>query len=477
MTTTYEPPKSEEQVHALWREAQALQLRGDFAGAARCFKVLSDWVPANPHVAGRVALMAWHLRKREAATRLMAFYLDRFPEDAGNWYNFGKFHQDQGLTEQAAALYQRSILLKPSAEALSNLGLCLMEMGRSADAHRVFDLALEVDAESGESRFNRSFVKLSRGDFVGGWADYEARMECGGWQWSHERQDLPGPTWKGEPLWKHAILLVHSEQGLGDVVQFARFVPRVREMLGPDVEIRLEVPFPVLRLFDTAWPDLHVVAHGLPHSPYDAKVSILSLPAICGVTVETVPAPVPFAPTLNDRFNVEQLTAGDDRPRIGIAWAGSKMHPNDKRRSWTDDHARALLKAVPGVRWFSLQVGEREQAFVDSAPELAEGSTFLAAGKSHRDFLDSAELMLSLDLVVCVDTAVAHVAGSLGIPTLCCLHEPAEFRWMTERADTPWYPSMRLVRQRTPGDWGAVLDEVAAFVAQGAEATDVVVGN
>lgn len=448
-------------INALWRVAQAAHLRGDMAEAAKAYQALVAIDPTNKMVRSKAALMAWHFRRTAQAKHLMADYLSAFPDDGDMWYDFAKFHQDTGLPREAATLYQHALIKKPSVEAMSNLALCWMELGMVAEAERLFDEALAFKAETAEARFNRSFVRLMRGDF-GGWEDYEARMQCASFQWSHERMDLVGPEWKGEPLWKGAVLVVYTEQGYGDVIQFARFVPWVREVVGVDVEVRLEVPPLLKRLFESAWPDLDIVGYGFPHAPYDAKVSILSLPAVAQCTVETIPPPVPFDPD-ETRFDVNALVGDDLRPRVGIVWAGSKLNPTDLRRTMPEQDIRALLKSVPGVRWFSLQVGEREdEFFANGDPELAAGATFLRAGATYRDFHDTAALIKRLDCVVTVCTAAAHLAGSLGVPTLLMSKAPPDFRWMLDRSDSPWYPSMRIVRQATPNDWSGVLDEVAS---------------
>lgn len=458
------------ELQAVFREAQRAHLAGDMGRAAELYRVVEQAIPAQPHVAGRVALLAWHMRKHDVGMRLMAWYLDRVGKaDADAWYNFGKFHQDSGKVAEAIKLYQHALLLQPAmVAALSNLGLCYLEVGDPEGARVIFDEALRHDdGGSAEARFNRSFVKLYQGDFEG-WKDYEARMQCASFAWSHERSDLEGPDWKGEALWPGARLLVHAEQGFGDVIQFARFVRVVQSMVGPDVCVELEVPQELRRLFVKAYPDLVIHSRGIPVPPFDCKVSILSLPAVCGVTLDTIPPPVPFA-FGDGRFSREAVVDGDDRPRIGIAWAGSKLHPADHKRSWPDELVRLLFESVPNVRWFSLQVGHREEQLLAGEPlELAEGATFLAAGKTYRDFSDSASMMEHLDLVVCVDTAVGHLAGSLGVPTLLCLQEPSEWRWMQSRTDSPWYPSVSIVRQPKGGDWLSVIDRVALAIQSAA---------
>lgn len=456
---------TKDELNAIWVAANRANMAGDFAAAAEQFKIISELLPTHRQFAGKVALMAWHFRKHGEACRIMAWYLEAFPNDADMWFNLGKFRQDMGHAEEAAALYQHALLLKPTIEATANLALCYHELGRGEDAEALFDHALTMNAQSPEARFNRSFVRLARGDFAGGWKDYEARRECLTFQWSHDRQDLPGERWNGEELWPGAVLLVYTEQGFGDVIQFSRFVPQLRERL-PGVIISLEVPGELERLFRSAWPDLELGPRGVPPGRYDAAVSILSLPALCGVTLETVPPPVPFQPGAMRHDEDEIFKFCGDRPRIGLAWAGSKMHPQDARRSMPDDQVRLLLEAVPGIAWFSLQVGEKEDALAAHTPTLAEGSTICFARDGLRDFMDSAALMKRLDAVVTVDTAVAHLAGTLGVPTLLCVHTPSEWRWMKDRTDSPWYPTTRLVRQARSNDWSSVLDDVAKALVE-----------
>lgn len=452
------------QVNSLWRQACRAHLEGKFADAAKAYQGVLELVPKERAVAAKAALMAHHFRRHDEAKRLLAYYLEGFPDDGDQWYNLAKFRHDLGELEEAVAHYQHALILKPTVEAMSNLGLCYAELGRPEDAEEAFSEALAMNAESAEARFNRAFVRLSRGDYSG-WKDYEARFDCASFQWSHERVDLTGPRWTGETLWPGAALLVHSEQGFGDVIQFARFVPEVRARV-PEARVTLEVPAELLRLFRSAWPDLEIVPRGMPRTDYDATVSILSLPAIMGVGIDTIPAPVPFG-EVDTHLDLEALVAAaGDRPRVGICWAGGKAHPTDHRRSLPDEAARALFKSVDGVAWYSLQVGEREDRFVDEAPELPAGSSLLFARKAFRDFGDTAALMRRLDLVIAVDTATAHLAGSLGVPTWIMLPTPAEWRWMQRLEVSPWYPSATLIRQGTPRRWDDVLDRIALALSE-----------
>src|SRR5690349_8931276 len=198
---------SHDELNAIWLAANRAHMSGDFAGAAEQYRIISELLPANRQFAPKVALMAWHFRKHDEACRIMAWYLQAFPKDRDHWFNLGKFRQDMGFPAEAAEYYEHAIILGVTVEAIANLALCYYELGLIAEAEQLFDEALTLDAQSPESRFNRSFVRLARGDYRG-WADYEARTECVSFQWSHERQDLPGPRWKGEQLWPGAVLQI-----------------------------------------------------------------------------------------------------------------------------------------------------------------------------------------------------------------------------------------------------------------------------
>jgi hypothetical protein len=291
---------------------------------------------------------------------------------------------------------------------------------------------------------------LLLGDYERGWAEYE-------WRWRTGEMHLPSfaqPRWDGAPLGGRTVLL-YAEQGLGDALQFVRYAPLVRQRGG---RVIVACRAPLLRLLaGCAGIDrLADQAGDLP--AFDVYAPLLSLPHLLGTTLATVPAAVPYLhadPALVERWRGE-LAAGPAF-RVGIGWQGSPLHPADRRRSVPVSFFRPLA-AVPGVRLYSLQKGTGAEQL--GGPH----GRFPAEDLSPRlaDFADTAAVMKNLDLVITVDTALAHLAGALGLPVWVALPFAPDWRWLTGRDDSPWYPTARLFRQPRAGAWAEVFGALAA---------------
>jgi ADP-heptose:LPS heptosyltransferase len=305
---------------------------------------------------------------------------------------------------------------------------------------------------------------LQLGAFEEGWAEYE-------WRWrrpGHGPRRLPQPAWDGSDL-AGKRLLIYCEQGLGDVLQFIRYAAVVQRA---GASVVLECPGALVSLLRRCPGIDELVAETRPLPNFDVHAALLSLPHLLGTTLATVPAEVPYLAANPERVERwrEEL-AGVDGFRIGIAWQGNPRHPRDRHRSFPLSQFEGLARQE-GVRLISLQKGAgAEQAaalqgrfpVVDlpSEPDMAEAA-----------FEDTAAIMQHLDLVISADTAIAHLAGALGVPVWVVLSAITDWRWLRGRDDSPWYPSMRLFRQKTLGDWEGVFERIAREVArlqQGAE--------
>lgn len=341
------------------------------------------------------------------------------------------------------------------AEWWFNLGNLLQRRHRLDDAERVYARALRLAPDMVEGHFNRGTALLRAGRLAEGWREYE-------WRWKRpgapQHFHTAAPTWDGGSF-DGRTLLVHSEQGLGDVMQFCRFLPEVAARAGGTGRLVVECPPPLMGLLRASFPGLVFTPKGregdnpTPRPPFQVQAALASLPGILGVTLETVPAPVPYL-AVPEGTTVPALPDGEGRT-IGLVWGSSPTFKG--RDAPLPDLLRAL--AVPGVRLVSLQVGPHAQA-LRALPEDARvgvidaGAWIEAAGS---DFAVTAALMQRLDLIVSVDTATAHLAGGLGRPLLLALPHLPDWRWMLGREDSPWYPTARLIRQQAPGAWGEVL--------------------
>jgi hypothetical protein len=326
-------------------------------------------------------------------------------------------------------------------------------------------LAVELDPECAGARYNLALTRLRLGDWQQGWTGYEAR-----WNFREVHRtprNFMQPRWHGEALNGRRIFL-HAEQGLGDTIQFCRYITLVEARGGVVI---LQVQEPVLRLMQS----LAAVRTGMVETAllgnkppdFDVECPLLSLPAVFGTTVETVPWTGAYLSADPALFREKQKTFPDLRAdarralRVGIAWAGNPRYKADRQRSVKLPTLLPLLR-VPGVNWISLQKGAAAEQ-LDDLP----GDVFVRGGSNHdRDLAETAALIAQLDLVITTDTCIAHLAGAMAKPVWILLPHLGDWRWMQQMDATPWYPTAWLLRQNTPGDWAGVLERVIAKLSE-----------
>jgi len=390
------------------------------------------------------ALRALALHDEAVAEARRALLSDPGLADAAA--NLGAAQVALGECAAAAVWLWRAHRLRPEqTETLVNLGMALRDLRRFGDAEICFRAVLARRPADADAHLALAVSRLLQGDLAGGLAEFE-------WRW----QRLPGPVWAGEPL-EGASILLHAEQGFGDTIQFARYAPLVAERGG---RVILEVHPLLVRLLATLAPDVRVVARAETPPRTDHHCPLMSLPRAFGTTLATIPAAVPYLrPAEEDAERWRRRLDGAPGLRVGLVWAGNPRHRNDRNRSLPVRHLAPLL-AVPGVRFFSLQTGDARATL----PSLPGGAAVEDVMGEVRDFADTAALLVNLDLVIAVDTAVVHLAGALGVPCWALLAYAPDWRWLLDRADSPWYPSLRLFRQSRPGDWGTVTATTAAVL-------------
>jgi Flp pilus assembly protein TadD len=371
--------------------------------------------------------------------------------------NLGLALAELGRFDEAVICYEAVLQHNlHSTDALTNLGSAYKEQGRLEEAVACYDQVLRLKPDAASTHWNRALAWLQLGDFERGWAEYE-------WRWRRKdarRRPFRQPLWDGKPLDGRTILL-WCEQGLGDAIQFVRYAPLVKERGG---RVLLECPPPLRQLFGGIAGVERVLVEGEELPPFDVHAPLMSLPYLCKTTPTTIPTGVPYL-----RANVERVARLRARLpvggfRIGVVWQGNPWHKWDRHRSFSL-HALAPLAALPGVQLVSLQKGHGLDALQTMPPRFS----LMQLGDSLDDaapFVDTAAVMTQLDLVVTADTSAAHLAGALGVPVWLALSAIADWRWLHGRDDTPWYPTMRLFRQRTLGDWEDVFQRMAAEAAR-----------
>ena len=366
--------------------------------------------------------------------------LARDPSHAAACLNLGNAYADLDRLHEAEAHCRRAIGMMPTlAEAHASLGFVLTSLGRLHEAVTACDTAIVLRADFAQAHWNQAVAALLDGNFTLGFHKYE-------WRKKHDtfRQhfvSLPGPEWDGGDL-SGRTLLVHAEQGLGDTIQFARYLPLIAARGGRAV-LACEKPLiPLLSELPAT-----MVAKDAPLPRYDCWIDQMSLPRVFGTTTASIPRSSGYL--RSDARRVDKWRRSLPRARrVGVAWHGNPAHSNDHRRSLPADEIKKIV-SVQNVHFVNLQVGPSadEAGLPDLSPELP-------------DFAETAALVDALDLVVTVDTSVAHVAGALGKPCWLMLPYAPDWRWQLRRDDTPWYSSLHLFRQPRPGDWGAVTDAI-----------------
>ncbi|WP_230972111.1 tetratricopeptide repeat protein [Burkholderia pseudomultivorans] len=371
------------------------------------------------------------------------------------WCNRGNVLQDLHRYDEALASFDRALAINPQyATAWFNRGSVLLDMLRFDDALASFDQAIVFEPNYVDAHFAQGFIHLRRGDFARGWPKYEWRLRDP--KSEHRDRVFARPRWTGAESLDGRTILIHAEQGFGDTIQFCRYAQQVADA---GARVVLEVQPALRSLMASLCGPAQVVARGEPLPAYDFHCPLLSLPFAFQTDAATIPGRTPYLHADPERVRSwENRLGARRRLRVGLAWSGNPDHRNDRNRSIGLAELLPLLDL--DVEWISLQkvVHERDAAWLEQAP-IGSFDTEL------RDFSDTAALIRALDLVVSVDTAVAHLAGALDRPVWILVTHLSEWRWMSERDDSPWYPSARLFRQSAPGRWPDVIDAVRTEIA------------
>ncbi|HEV7665458.1 MAG TPA: tetratricopeptide repeat protein [Chloroflexota bacterium] len=422
---------------------------GRLADAERLYREILTSEPDHASALHLLGMIAFQTGHPEAAIDLVRQASSHSPNEALFHTNLAVVLRSLDRLEEALESAETAARLEPNGvTALLERGQALYAMGRSAEASATFETVLAREPDNAMAHLGIALAALIHGDFQRGWAEYEARWRYK--EYAPAQRGFTQPLWDGRPLDGRTILL-HAEQGLGDTLQFVRYAPL---LAGSGGRVVLECQPELKTLLDGVAGVDQVVARGETLPPFDVHAPLMSLPWLCGTGLETIPADSPYlraAPVQTPRL------PEDGRLRVGLVWAGSPGNKNDHQRS-VSLTALAPLGGVEGVAFYSLQKGPQAEQLRNSPP----GLPLTDLGPRLHDFADTAAVLRQIDLLITVDTSVAHLAGALGIPTWLMLPFAPDFRWLLDRHDSPWYPSLRLFRQSHRGDWSGVLDRVTA---------------
>ncbi len=431
---------------ALKRHEEAL------ARFEKALSIRSDHINARSNRADALA----RLKRQDEALAAYDEILVREPNHLHALNEAAAIEAKFGRPEAALVRYERALAVAPrTLELHVNKGTALRALNRFDEALKSFSAAAAIDPKRAEPHYNASLVRLCLGEFKTGWKDYEWRWRKA--DWADSLRHLFAPLWLGkEPLAGKTVLL-HAEQGFGDTLQFVRYVPLVARR-GANVVLEVQPPLKkFLRCVDGAE---QVIARGDALPDFDMHCPLLSLPLAFETEIATIPADISYlrpAQELVTKWKARTPNGG--RLRVGICWAGSAMHLNDRSRSIPIERFARML-SVSGVDFVNLQ---KEVTAAQAAILNEHGVTQL--GQEFVDFADTAAVVSMLDLVITVDTSVAHLAGAMGKAVGMMVPFSPDWRWMLDRTDSPWYPTMRLFRQTGIGDWTGPVEQVRRELA------------
>ena len=441
-------PKRPEANYNLGRALQTLERRGE---ARACYEQAIALRPdyAEAHNSLGVLLAPDHPEEALAsfgrAVRLRPSFAD-----AHN--NAGNVLHDLGRHEDALVSYRRALAVKPDhAAAHNNVGMALRELNRHEEAVASFEMALAIKPDYVDAHVNEGLVRLALGDYAAGWKKYAWRRLTA--SFSHGRKNPPRPLWLGQWDIAGKTILLHGEQGLGDTIHFCRYVPLVAEQ-GARIVLAVQRPLAALMTGLAGVSVLRAQGESIP--PFDGYCPLPSLPLAFKTTLESIPTNIPYLSAPLDRLERWRPIIGAiGRPRIGLMWAGAGGTPHNRRRSIALRLLSPLLD-LPDFHFVALQ----KEIPDDDAGHLQTSGMTSFLGERQADLADAAAMIAMLDLVITIDTSIAHLAGAMGKPVWLLLPFSADWRWLRARSDNPWYPSARLFRQPAPGDWDSVVMQV-----------------
>lgn len=461
-------------------EARALDAKGQHPEAAEAYRAFLQASPDSLEGLVEYSGLLLFLDRLEEAEAVCANALRLDPRNYGALLHAASVQMQLGNLEASEGQFREALALEPSRIAGPLMfSDCLLRKGdlegaramlgrvlvQSPDHEIALDRlntlavlrkdwpGLRRDMERQRARYHGpeaeyvgSHIDLMFGDMPGGWERFEARLGIPGRAAS--QRVFPQPRWQGQAFPGQTLLLTW-EQGYGDTLMFLRFVAMAKARGG---RVVVEVQPALAEIAATCAGADEVVAHGQPLPAFDFHASLLSLPALFGTRLDTIPADIPYLRvpgSVPDREGIANaLASAGDRVRIGICWAGNQNHPKDAKRSLAPV-LLAPLGELPHVAWHSFQFEAAEEVALPGIVTL---------GNLLKGFPNTACALAEMDLVITVDTVLAHLAGALGVPTFLLLSFIPDWRWMLGRDDTPWYPTMRLYRQRSPGNWGSVIE-------------------
>jgi tetratricopeptide (TPR) repeat protein len=449
-----------DRVEAHYNMGIAFQAQNKLQEAIDCYQKAVRFQPDFPRAYNNMGNAFQDQGNAKEAIACFQKALQLKPDYEEAHYNLGKSCHDQNRYQDAILCYQKALQIAPEFYmAYNNLAKTYQDMRQVEHAAHLYRKALELKPDYAEAHFNFATLHLSTGNFKAGWKGYEWRFKCRDWKRTYPYR-YHTPRWNGERF-AGRKLYVHCEQGFGDSIQFIRYLPLVKGRGGTLIFETMRPLHELLKDFPGIDQLVEPSTDGQPAAACDLCAPLLSLPAIFNTTLKTIPAEIPylFADATKTSEWQNRLTAKGFK--VGLVWAGKSSHDNDQARSCKLENF-APLANIPEVQLYGLQKGNA----AGQAAKLAEEMNLINLGEQFENFAETAGVIANLDLVISVDTAVAHLAGAMDKPVWVLLPFVPDWRWFFDRNDSPWYPTMRLFRQEKRGDWVAVMRRLTREVQE-----------
>jgi hypothetical protein len=434
--------------------------RGKVKKAITCFEKAMALDPQNVDAHYHMGMALRRLGESKKAIASFRRALEINPNFFQGWFQLGLLLSKTDSLDHAITCLLTAVEICPEdIEACIELANVLVAQGDIEAAITIFDRALAIHSKHPVARWNRSVAHLLSGNFDKGWKDFDWRQRLPGQQF-HGLKDAEKSRWEGGSF-TGKRLLIYSEQGLGDTLQFVRYLPTVKALGGTVI---LGTYKPLLPLLKNCAGIDHLVelpAKDCPSSSFDLYLPIMSLPVVFHTTLETIPSRIPYLDA--DPLKIKAWRNQFTHPAfsVGIVWQGSPSHANDRNRSCPLEQFLPLVK-IPGIQWYGLQKGPG----AEEVHQIESQFMIDNLGEDFDDFSDTAAVLENLDLLISVDTAVVHLAGAMGKTVWTLLPYAPDWRWQRNRDDSPWYPTMRLYRQPARGDWASVFQQVEGDLRQ-----------
>lgn len=444
------PPFNPDQ---LYQRALNLHHAGKLADAEGLYKTLLSYFPQQVEILSTLGIVLLQQGRSEAGIQQLKKSLSINPNQPAALYNMAVELQKLTLLDEALACYNQALRLNPQdINALINRGNTLKDLKKYQEAIASFESALALKPNIPSAHWNKALTHILLGEYEQGWSEYEWGWQCGE---RGEPRKYAQSTWLGEESIAGKTILIHPEQGFGDLIQFSRYVP-ILEKLG--AKVILEAPVSLVELIRSLSPSLIVIKAGETLPAFDIVCPVMSLPLALKTKLKTIPGHTPYLNVNSTKKQYWQKKLGEKtKPRIGIVWSGSMTNSIDNnlcaRRNIPLAKLKPLFELPLEFHVLQKEIRPEDQPALESLNQLHSHQDEL------KDFADTAALIQEMDLVISVCTSVAHLAGALSHETWVMLPYSADYRWMLNEKDSPWYPSIELIRSEKIGDWSDVIDQ------------------